>query len=740
MSSESPVKTVNLITINASSSSLFGSIKTITCSLDMGSEEVLKQLPLTAEDKVDIVVYLVPTISVFDNPGIPSQKAESILTHWCSALVEMLMKPDRTVVPPTSDTPGGRPYVWLNTTPLHDLMDYVDITQTGVHCIIVPRSCQPKRAYPHEWLVDMPLSKRQKTGEIIPSSTSNDTAIADADIRQRVVERADALLVSIRAVIKDADLYNPYATTSIPVPSIQPSISFQTTDDPVALYKYRGRKTLEKEILSTMRMSFVGGRSERIGFFGTKGAGRSHLATTAASVLLSESIPVVFLAFSNNQPATSVIRDAFLLALRSQQKLYCHTDYLFDCCCDHPDSLRGLIKFAKRLRCKSIRLLFVVLALDHLSKSHLEEFYRMTEGHVLCFTANANSKLRRENEQRLGGYSGRKPLYLNGGLSEDDLEGWWSQFQADAGILISDKDRELIETTTGNVPLLLTSVFSAIKAAGSFQKEDLRIDLKIYEDMDAHVEILMKKSPAQASNIRSVLQATLNNTHLDVIPYLCADRRYVYQDNVGRWRCANLYVYEAVYRLSITVGDSMRFFRVQEWLNCIPLLAHNPSMLGYAVEYAVTNELGRQGLDIPSLQLTFPKSLPLHPLPSGGIPETIHESGLYVPMKFNHRYIDCVAIWFKSSMIYIYPIQISNVAKISQHSDSEKNFFSEDWKLWHKAVARKGWEIRWKFVWIINCPQAAISKTSRRKIKPPRTVHTISIKIVNADIASGLDG
>ncbi|KAF9060647.1 hypothetical protein BDP27DRAFT_1370344 [Rhodocollybia butyracea] len=631
---------------------------------------MLKKLHLTAEEIFNTSVYLVPTINVVESPsGFVSPKAELILNHWCNALIEV-RRNYGSDVPPILDSPGGRPYIWLTAMPLQIFSDYIDITK-------------------------------------------------DADIRSRVIKRADTLLFSTQLLKKNTDVHDPYSTTSIPIPSMHPiarhGIDIQHSDN-LGWFNYRGRRILESEILPAMRKIFVEGRPEELGFFGTKGAGRPYLATTAAALLLSEPVPVVFLTFCDNQPATSVIRDALLLAVRSRPELHCHTEQLFDYCCAYPDSLRGLIKFTRRLRCKNIRLLFVVLALD--AASCLQEVYQMTEGHVLFFTADPNSELREENEASIASYHARKPLYLNGGLDEltvrinqEDLAGWWSQLQTEAAITLSGEDRELIETTTGNVPLLLTAIFKSIKAAGSFRKEDLRIDLGIYEEMETYFwDKLAKESARQASNIRRLLQVAMANTHLDVIPYLCADR------------------------------DAVRYFEVRGWLYCTLFLVHNPSMLGYAVEYAITNELGRHGLHLPNSQLTIPKSLPLRALPRGGNPEQILDSGIYVPLEFNHRFIDCVAVWFKSQKVYIYSIQISVVAKTSEHSDSEAKFFHEDWKLWRNAVKREGWDINWNFVWLINCPDNATGKLSRPESdQPARTVYTATLKSVNKEIACRLE-
>lgn len=231
----------------------------------------------------------------------------------------------------------------------------------------------------------------------------------------------------------------------------------------------------------------------------------------------------------------------------------------------------------------------------------------------------------------------------------------------------------------------------------------------------------------------------MSKSFLDVTPRWTADRRFMFQDEEGRWTFSSLYAYEAAYKLSITLGNTIRYFDVKRWVDCIPLLAHNPSMLGYAIEYAVINELSRHGLTLQT-GLKIPQSLPLIALLPGGKPEKKSQAGIYVPLEFNHRYVDCIAVWFEeldsSKKTHIVPVQISNIDHITKHANSEEQFFKEDWELWREAVGQDKGPISWSFVWIINCKRSGTKVIGRN---PYREVYTNPINSVSTVISSALE-
>ncbi|KAJ7034693.1 hypothetical protein C8F04DRAFT_1100658 [Mycena alexandri] len=248
------------------------------------------------------------------------------------------------------------------------------------------------------------------------------------------------------------------------------------------------------------------------------------------------------------------------------------------------------------------------------------------------------------------------------------------------------------------------------------------------------------------SRVRKILMAAMGNSSEGFNSLELADRRYIYLDAQKRWRYSGEIVFRAIFKLAVELEDCMQYFHVQHWLNCIPLVRNNPAMLDYAIEYALTAEL-RNGLRVGSKDF-FP-AIPLRSLPAGGRPSKLAESGIYVPMEFNHRYIDCVAVFLdpRNSTSEITIFQISNVQRSSDHSDSEAKFFEDsgDYLLWQEAMP-DDFKLTWNFVWLINTPAGVPPPAPYHKKKgpkitdgpPARTVYTVGIKSVSKAVDDAL--
>jgi hypothetical protein len=182
------------------------------------------------------------------------------------------------------------------------------------------------------------------------------------------------------------------------------------------------------------------------------------------------------------------------------------------------------------------------------------------------------------------------------------------------------------------------------------------------------------------------------------------------------------------------------------WADSFARLAYNPSMLGCAVECAVTNALSIHGLHFPkssgvspSQVIKIPATLPLTMLLPGGKPPTVINAALYVPIEFNNRCVDCIAVWFESTFVNIFAVQISNVDDSSEHSDSQSSFYTTDWEQWRDAVAPKGMSIHWGFVWLIKKAAPFVHLSGDRRIQAPaRDVHTVDFRTISPEIASAL--
>ncbi|KAJ7228316.1 hypothetical protein GGX14DRAFT_384808 [Mycena pura] len=599
-------------------------------------------------------------------------------------------------------------------------------------------------------LEESPLKRHKastgSTEYIFPTSVSNETAIAKEDTRQRIVERVDKLLTTINTVlgVEVNNVHSPHHRTAIPFPALSASNrrfaqKFNLNKiNGVEHFDYRGRCILNQKVLPMLRQLYDTIAPTTLGFLGTKGAGRAHISTAAASVLLLEGYPVVFLPLSVPILSNAAIRDAIHVALRNDKVLHRYTDTLFDMCCKY-DGLGGILHFCNYIKSKQLKLVFIMLNLDLVSEEDLNMFLNMADGHVLLFTAGGNSSLADEKAAEVAMGSVDAALYLNGGLEENEVGGWYHQYEVESKVVISKDEQALIQTTTGNVPLLLSELFRAVKAKGRFNRDLLNVSLDLYAEISKHLQEPMKESPNETSKL---LLAVLNNSPLDV-PRRLPDRRYMYRGKDRRWRYTCLFVFEATYHLALQLQDCFREFQVKSWLQCLPLLARNPSMLEYALKYAITAEL-RHGVTLSHFKskLTIPP-LPLFPLPAGGAPTNVTKSGLYVPLEFNHRHVDCIAVWFEPTAVHIVPIQISNVTKRSGHSDSRYQFFAADWLLWQEAVNKTNvTSIQWHFLWIIRatrCKWERFEKLEPRSSKggasyPSHEIFTTGFNSISQNI------
>ncbi|KAJ7704306.1 hypothetical protein B0H17DRAFT_1039220 [Mycena rosella] len=698
-----------------------------------GPGDLIQQLGIPAADVIKTIVYVIkPAINIFNvgGPGLVSN-AEEILSHWGDTLTAAAPRGKTTVTvlgQPERNIPSGEAFFWGDIDLLSSLQPaFVDLEQQGVHCIVLP----------------LTYSSRKR-----PSSS------ADDDVRQHILERSDGLLASLKSLHSNrADIHDPEHTTIIPFPTLHAlnsdwsrSFNTSTTIDNQTAFAYKGRRVLDRELLPTLKGLYENQGSATLGLFGTRGAGRSHLATAAASLLLSEGIPTVFLGFSSGTtPRTSVMRDAFILALATREDLKVYINHLFVSCRRHADKAnprRGIVNFADYLLSKGIKLVFIILGMDTLTDDELVDCQTMASAHVLCFTAGGNSKLRLETEDRVaGGYE--KALYLNGGLGKEDLPGWLSQYETEAKTQLQDGQRELIKATTGNVPSLLSAEFRAINNTRSFDAKHLRVAIDIHSPLSDWLQELMKEWPEKTQDLKKLLVAVLGNDHLELASRF-TDQRFIFRDEDDRWSSTSLLAYEAIFQLVIELQDCFQYFVAQKWAECIPLVAHNPSMLGYAIECAITNELSH-GFKLEHSNLSIPQ-LPLFVLPPGGKPRTIVEAGIYVPVEFNPMYIDCVIVWLEEktdshpATVHIAPVQISNVENVSDHLNSEEQFFetSEDWKLWRDAVHDLNRQIVWDFVWIVNYPTNSSTTRPAYQGVPAHVVHTICFKTISEVIDDAL--
>ncbi|KAJ7044934.1 hypothetical protein C8F04DRAFT_1249380 [Mycena alexandri] len=707
-----------------------------------GSETLFTDFGLPLSVAMASVAYLMaPAIPIYEGFTL-KDNAEPILRHYIQALRHSAHQ-QKIIIPECKELalPRTTAFLWSNKLTLQNIdQSLVDLNGWGVHCILLPEPLSSKR--PLDSDSQDPDPKKQH----LPQSTSNDTDIADPDIRRRILEKASILFDVIRATAWHP-LSNPCATTVIPFPTLH---SNQSSDpdtafdldmiDGIPSFRFKGRHFLEATLLPFIETEYYRLRpSTRICLFGTAGTGKAHLLTVAAVLLLSKQIPAVFLTLSGKRPSIVNLRDALLLAMVAAG-ITKHHDHIFNAC-QGDDSPKNLEKLFRHLGSDSFgnKLVFVILGLDSLSKEDANYVLGLTQGQLVCLSLGGNSTRRADIEDKIAaGKEGHKVLYLNGGIEENDLKGWLHQHEQEIGFTLTESDSKRLQATTGNVPALLSKVFQAMKkdlGCKGLREHHLDLGLDLRRIMSLHIEKVLERHPAKQKELRLLLLAALHHDMIDVSPYLI-DNRYLYCDKQERWRTTSLFAYLAVLRCLLDLGNWVRYFEASKWLGCMSIVRDNPSMLGYAVEYGVTAAL-RDGLNTSNLKI--PGDLPVFSLPKGGQPGQNIIPGIYVPVEFNHRFIDCVAVWHNNKTVCIAPMQITIVDATSKHSDSVTDFFTDDWRLWKAAAARSGFSFQWDFIWLINIQaDKAMKILQKRGHIPRRRVHTVSINSVCPTIYEAL--
>ncbi|KAJ7161067.1 hypothetical protein C8R46DRAFT_359182 [Mycena filopes] len=536
------------------------------CSLDAaGPHSLLTQnLDFPVEKAKRTTVYLLdPPVPIHHDSGLAVDNTADILRHWGERLTAMAAGFKQGVVEGSLDgaIPAARARIWMGGITLRTLVSGgLDLGHGGLNCVVVPPSTSSpsdlkrRAAEP----IEEPESKRQEL-------SASDIAIGpdQQDVRQRIIERAESIITAFTDM--DPEIHDPSKTYRIPIPSLHRTNLAQfnlkseseTGDDPC--FFYRGRKPVAERILPAISQQTSA--AARIGVFGTKGGGKAHLLAVAAALLLRAGRPVVFLALSSDKLRDNEMRDALILALKAAH-LDDYIDELFNRCY-HRGNKDGLlfVRFCNHLASRGHRLIFVILSYDLLGTDDAKRFRGITSGHIVCFSAGPNSELCNEVEQEVaGGRCWYKAVYINGGLDQDELAGWLSDFKRETSISLRSEDIGRLTATTGNAPSLVCKVFKAMKDDAGFEAKQLEIPGIDYDRLlITYYERVIADYPSQRPEVGRLLRATLNNSYFARSEYAkwLVDRRFIYRDE-GSWRFQSLFAHQAVLRLEQrwqTTGD-----------------------------------------------------------------------------------------------------------------------------------------------------------------------------------------
>ncbi|KAK7455157.1 hypothetical protein VKT23_011028 [Stygiomarasmius scandens] len=615
---------------------------------------------------------------------------------------------------------------------------------SGVNCFIIPTEVLRKRPIEEDGI--QPLAKKVRFGESDSEDEEEDdgdgwddlfkSGVLDGDARRRIRKTVAKFLSNMTPLQLDR-LRDPRETTSVTFPSLHSCGERLPPDtvrgDDSVVFQFRGRNALVTDIIPTLQRMYAQRGFAEYHLYGTHGSGVDFTVTTAAAYLLSTGIPVVYITCQSFGVQTYWIRDAILLALSAKKELIEQWGIsLFpNRVLSDSDEMKGLIKLCNRLANEGSRLVFVMSNIDEAKKEDYDQFMRMAQGHVLCFTASPNSQLCARDEW---GYDAKdkKVLHLNS-LSEDEFHGWLCQYEAETSIKFSTEDQELIFASTGGNPCLLQHWYFRTKENGRFSPEDLRCPSNVLGMMDYHLRHPSYFPDAQEENMgKAILAAALSN---DIQPECgrsskIIDRRFIFRDG-HRWTCSGLYVLHALWEKSLYTPDFLQHTNVHVWRKTLPKYASNRYLLGFGVKYSLTNAISKFGVHFRiSRHLTFkfpPRALKT--IRNCREPDA-YSSGLYVPVDFDKRYVDLVAVWLNkyTKSVYICPIHISLAKKVDVDGtgrNARERFFEGDWKKWElnfSSTIRKGWTVSWRFLWILDCDSDSEEKGRKVYVQPKEGV------------------
>ncbi|KIK62236.1 hypothetical protein GYMLUDRAFT_553687 [Collybiopsis luxurians FD-317 M1] len=625
--------------------------------------------------------------------------------------------------------PEGRFSAWL---PHKSLADTIACLEgfgggMGVNCFVIPINSLRKEKV-----------STSSPAQLTPSG-SDETVVWDVEIRQRILRKITSLSTKIKSSTNPSELQNPWKATVTLYPSLhaesQKMFEDGESEDGFNTFTFRGRPILGSAIIPVLQRFYKGSGSAEYSMSGTYGAGINYLAIGAAVSLLAQNYPVVFV------PSTRllVIRDAILLALANIENGLEHwAPRLFERC---SSGMMGFIRLCNHMVDNRVRLIFIFLDIDMAGQAEYKEICDLVQNHVFCFTVNPNSDLCRTYESRGANY-----LYIKGGLSEEELDGWWAQYEAASPVVSDDHIKDTILTFTGAVPSHLEALLARIKETQRFEMDYLVTPPEIFVRLERHMKRLMLEYPERMQTMEKLIAAALSNTPSCQWGTTLMDNRFLYEDKTGCLTCPSVAVLKALRIYSLTLSNFVRYFDISTWLGIIPRFGRNRIMLGFAIEYALSSAIAQTGLDlkIGRKNLQIPGGLSMSPLTTGA-PKLAHISQIIVPAEYNYRYVDCIAVSFIDSekRVHICPVQVSLVTSKAKHADSCSQFFGEDWRVWRDAIEKlkPGWDIQWSFLWVLRIQKSQNTYTvhNGNGSHPAYAEWVVGFNTVNADIGSALN-
>lgn len=523
------------------------------------------------------------------------------------------------------------------------------------------------------------------------------------------------------------ELDNPSTWSTLPFPCISDSPVDRFTFNDAGDFNFMGRlvqPTIYAEIKRTSK-------TKRVNIYGTKGYGKSHIIAAIVVQMMKENWkPVVFLPHAGDLAATpmSYLQGALALAfVRDADSL----DQIARC-----DSVEQLLHVVKGLPSfvlvvDQMNSLEESSSLDKAAKPRAIEIINMLQDTIKCivcvkgFSANNRTMILREETQR----SERDLVYF-GGFTSDEYDAWLAHQKGAHADHAADleRDKDLIATQTGRVPMYLEQMMKSIGAmtvADALRGTTLGLSRRIRSDLR-----LFFDNPPNGLDRTSVLDVAvcaLNATDPGTT-HKYWDHRYIYADKRGILRTVCFVVNDvlaSILRDRVDKDGNVAILAETNILACIN--CQNPTEQGCRAEEIAVTGISRGGCRLLDIMIEngVDNIATHHFNTTDDVTLTDSVSAVhYVPRAFNYARIDSVlrVLTFgtgkaKANVVAVdvYAIQYTRQT-VAAHSES-LDFFKGDHQKWVNDLKIP---VRWHFVWVLTSTECSKQLKARSSIRGVR--------------------
>lgn len=554
-------------------------------------------------------------------------------------------------------------------------------------------------------------------------------------VDEAAVTKIKTLAGGLLARIDAADvsgLDDPSKWSTLPFPCISDSPIDRFTFNDAGDFRFMGRVSLPTIYAEIEKVSMT----KKVNIYGTKGYGKSHIiAAIVARMMKDNRNPVVFLPHAGDLAATPVtyLQGALALAFaRNAESL----DQIARC--DSVDQLfcvvKGLPSFV--LVVDQMNSLEELSSLDKDAKPRAIEIINRLQDTIKCivcvkgFSANNRTMIQQEETQR----SERDLVYF-GGFTSDEYDAWLAHQQAAhadhaAGL---DRDKDLIATQTGRVPMYLEQMiksFGAMTVADALRATTLQLSRRIGSDLRSFFD--SPPTGLDQTMVLDVAVCALNGTDPRKTRKYW-DHRYIYADENGILYTVCFVVNDV---LACILRDRTDKDGSEAILGDANILAcnkcHNPTEKGFrAEEIAVTAISQRGGCRLLSCMIenALGKIPTCHFNTTEDVQLTDRSPAVhYVPRAFNYARIDSVLRVLTSGkgkakanvvVADVYAFQYT-MQTVAEHSGS-LDFLTGEHKQWVKDLDKI--PVRWHFVWVLTSTEC---NKQLQKVRPSIKGHGVS--------------